>query len=98
MVGKVSSLKAPVSPALTRTLGDAEAQLPLFEELLAPTALVLWLRRDIEAAARICQAPWLRLGAGAPGMIKEQGWRLEHLPGSEMLANVGTKLLGPGGF
>ena len=32
-------------------------------------------------------------------MIKErvvQGWRLEHLPGSEMLADIGTKPLGPG--
>ena len=87
--------------ALVQGLQDLESQLPLFKELLQGSPVECRLLCDNKAAVAICQAPFgswrsrhLHVRANVVKERLAQGWTLQHLPGLEMLADIGTKPLG----
>ncbi|CAE7489027.1 GIP [Symbiodinium sp. KB8] len=87
--------------ALVQGLQDLESQLPLFKELLQGSPVECSLLCDNKAAVTICQAPFgswrsrhLHVRANVVKERLSQGWTLQHLPGLEMLADIGTKPLG----
>ncbi|CAE7873672.1 GIP [Symbiodinium microadriaticum] len=87
--------------AWVQGLQDLESQLPLFRELLQGSPVECCLLCDNKAAVAICQAPFgswrsrhLHVRANVVKERLSQGWTLQHLPGLEMLADIGTKSLG----
>ena len=91
--------------ALCSALSDLEAQLSLFQELLPTAEWIKELLCDNKSAVAICQAPFgswrsrhLHLRANVVKERLSQGWALKHQPGTEMLADLGTKPLSPGRF
>ncbi|OLQ03927.1 Copia protein [Symbiodinium microadriaticum] len=87
--------------ALVQGLQDLESQLPLFKELLQGSPVECHLLCDNKAAVAICQAPFgswrsrhLHVRANVVKERLAQWWTLQHLPGLEMLADIGTKPLG----
>ena len=91
--------------ALCSALSDMEAQLPLYEELLPTNSWRKELLCDNKSAVAICQAPFgswrsrhLHLRANVVKERLSQGWILKHQPGTEMLADIGTKPLASGRF
>ena len=91
--------------ALCSALSDLEAQLPLYQELLPSKVWTCELLCDNKSAVSICQAPFgswrsrhLHLRANVIKERLSQGWTLKHQPGTEMLADLGTKPLASGRF